>query len=211
MDDEELLQALVEAIPDEVEDATRAIKVHLRPGESEKQALARHSVVPEYLAAGSIDTLTASPDQPIDLNELTIELENQTEQLKNGESGRAESILCSQSHTLDAMFHHLVRRAMVNINEGYAVGREYLKLGMKAQSQCRATVDSLSAMRQPVIRQTNIAHTQQVNNFPEKENPQDKLLEQTDGERLDPRTPSEAVKGDTVLETVGAKHRAKNT
>jgi hypothetical protein len=53
------------------------------------------------------------------------------------------------------------------------------------------------------IKQTNIAHGhQQVNNFPEKENPPNELLEKTDGERLDEGTPSEAVSVDPDLATV---------
>jgi hypothetical protein len=89
-------------------------------------------------------------------------------------------------------------------NEFSVVDRLY-KLAMKAQSQCRATLDSLAAMKKPpsdLIRQTNIAHGhQQVNNFPEKEKPPNELLEKANG--MDPETPPEAVRVDSDLETVG--------
>ena len=63
--------------------------------------------------------------------------------------------------------------------------------------------------------QANIAHGhQQVNNAPSRadeiEDPQNKLLEQTDGERLDTGTTSTAGGADTPMEAVGAVHRAKN-
>jgi hypothetical protein len=68
-----------------------------------------------------------------------------------------------------------------------------------------------------LIKQTNIAHTQQVNNHrlpeqsEEKRNQPNELLEKRDNEqRLDRGTPKEAVRVDSDLETVEAKHRAKN-
>jgi len=68
-------------------------------------------------------------------------------------------------------------------------------------------------MKNPTVlmRQTNIAHGhQQVNNFPEQQLGENELMETTDGERLDEGTPSKAIIDDQTLETVGAKHRAKD-
>ena len=86
-------------------------------------------------------------------------------------------MLSAQAHTLDALFHNLLRRAQANMNGGYPdTGREYLKLAIRTQSQCRSTLDALTALNRPVINQTNIAHGhQQVNNYPE--NAPNKLLE----------------------------------
>ena len=95
----------------------------------------------------------------------------------------------------------------------------YLKLALRAQSQCRATLETLAEIKHPrsvaFVEQANIAHGhQQVNNAPtradEIENSQSKLLEQTDGERLDTGTTSTAGGADTPMEAVGAINRAKN-
>ena len=95
----------------------------------------------------------------------------------------------------------------------------YLKLALRAQFQCRAALETLAEIKYPrsvaVVKQANIAHGhQQVNNVPpradEIENPQSKLLEQTDGERLDTGTTSTAGGADTSMEAVGAVNRAKN-
>ena len=83
---------------------------------------------------------------------------------------------------------------------------EYMKLALRAQSQCRSTVEALADMKKPrpeILRQTNIAHGhQQVNNFPPNE-----LMEQHD-ERMDAGTPPEAVRGNQAMETVGKEHGA---
>ena len=77
---------------------------------------------------------------------------------------------------------------------------------MRAQAQCRSTLDSLAALQRPSIRQTNIAHGhQQVNNFPD-ENPPNELMEEPDDERMDAGAPSEAVRGDQALEAVEEEH-----
>ncbi len=77
--------------------------------------------------------------------------------------GRAESMLLVQAHTLDAIFNNLARRA---INAEYMPSLEsYLKLGLKAQGQCRATLDTLAKMKNPspvnFVAQANIAHGHQ--------------------------------------------------
>jgi hypothetical protein len=185
--------------------AHRKLELYKREDESSERAMARYWLKPEFLAADAIQSLTRIGGEPASLNELVLELESLAEEAKKGDSDRAHSLLTAQSHTLDAIFHSLIIRGQHNISHGYSeTGREYLKLAMRAQAQCRATVDSLIAAKRPSIRQTNIAHQQQVNNFPPNE-----LMEQQD-ERMDPGTPSEAVKGGQALETVGEEHGAEN-
>jgi hypothetical protein len=128
-------------------------------------------------------------------------------------------MLVAQAHTLDALFHSFTYRSMRNSAEGYLPAAEtYMRLALKAQSQCRATVETLAEIKNPspvaFVRQANIAHgPQQVNNgsrAEETENQQNKLLEAVDGERLDTRTTSKAGGANPQLETVGAVNRAKD-
>jgi hypothetical protein len=210
MDDEDQ-QALMDELADDAETDGEGgeepepegppLELHVRKGESQDRAVARFYSTPEFLAGMSLHQLTQIKCEPSDINQLIAELEHQTELFKNGDGDRAESILSAQSHTLDAMFHNLIRRADANISAGYSdTGREYLKLALKAQSQCRSTVDSLCGLKRPVIRQTNIAHGhQQVNNI---ENPPNELLEKTNGEWLDFGKAQEAVRVDSDLATV---------
>ena len=115
-----------------------------------------------------------------------------------------------------AIFNNLARRA---INAEYMDNLDrYLKLALRAQSQCRATWEALATIKNPLVmgyvRQANIAHgPQQVNNASatpdgapragENPNLQNKLLEENDGERLDPGTASTPGRADPVMATVG--------
>jgi hypothetical protein len=101
----------------------------------------------------------------------------------------------------------------------------YLRLALKAQGQCRATLETLAVIKNPqpvaFVRQANIAHgPQQVNNrsFQLEESSraretgirQNKLLEEH-GERLDLKTAAAASETDSSLEAVGAVHRPKDS
>ena len=76
-------------------------------------------------------------------------------------------MLTAQAHTLDAVFN---RRARSSANCKYVNHIEaYLRLALKAQNQCRATIEALAAIKNPqqvaFVRQANISNgPQQVNN-----------------------------------------------
>ena len=150
----------------------------------------------------------------LDLMGLVGELSSQVNTVIDGSTTRGEAMLVAQAHTLDAMFNNLARRAA---NSEYLNQAEtYLKLSLRAQSQCRSTWEAISAIKNPPIayvKQANIAQVQQVNNgeprAEEKEIPQNELLEQTQYERMDRGTPSEATRGDSAMATVGEINRAK--
>lgn len=152
----------------------------------------------------------------LDLGGLIDSLTEQTRASTGGDLERAEAMLTAQAHTLDAIFNNLARRA---INAEYMDDLDrYLKLGLRAQSQCRATWAALATIQNPpvmgYVRQANIAHgPQQVNNASAtsnggvrgEENPnlQNKLLEEKDGERLDTGTTGAPSRADPEMATVG--------
>ena len=75
----------------------------------------------------------------------------------------------NQAHTLDLIFNNLTRRAVANMQEGYVpVAETYLRLALKAQSQSRASIESLAQIKNPPVvyaRQAYLANgPQQVNN-----------------------------------------------
>ncbi len=111
------------------------------------------------------------------------------------------------------------------MGEYLGAAETYLRLALKAQSQCRATLETLAEIKNPMtgayVRQANIAagHQQINNGSPpagaasragEIENPPNKLLEATHGERLDLGTPATASAVNSPVEAVGAIHRTEN-
>ena len=136
-----------------------------QPGEDEGLILARSALRPTVQAAVTLKEYDKNYGD-LKLNHLISALVEQTEASCDGDMGRAEAMLTTQAHTLDAIFNNLARRA---INAEYMENLEqYLKLGLRAQSQCRATWEDLSAIKNPPLKgyehHANIPHTQQENN-----------------------------------------------
>ncbi len=132
-------------------------------------------------------------------------------------------MLAAQAHTLDAIFNNLARRA---IRAEYMDHLDrYLKLALRAQSQCRATWETLATIKNPpmigYVGQANIAHgPQQVNNAPpaaddasrapENADLQSKLLEESDDERLDIGAASAAGRANPAMAPLETVDRAKD-
>lgn len=192
------------------------------PGDMDA-AIARTLTRPEIGAAAVIE---AWQKDTHDVNALAEELADQVQAVNAGELGRAEGILISQAHTLDAIFVNLMRRAMNQTTMPH--WDAYMRMGMKAQSQCRATLQALADLKNPPVfaKQANIANgPQQVNNgFPhaspapahaheENGTEPNKLLEDTrsGSTYLDLGATPTAAGSRSTLEAVGALHGAKES
>ncbi len=178
-------------------------------GETQGETLARHALQPEIQAALTIKHFERGALVGASLNSLVDQLSAQSALSNQGDLSRAEALLTAQAHTLDGIFNDLARRAATS---EYLSGCDtYLRLALKCQSQCRATIDALAEIKNPshvtFAKQANIANgPQQVNNgLPsrgENKIPPIKLLEHTNGERLDFGAQGQAICTNTALETV---------
>ena len=102
----------------------------------------------------------------IDISDILESLQQSSEQLQSDAPLHlTENILISQAQSLNVMFCDLAIKAN---NQKYIDNMEkYLKLALKAQSQCRATLETLANIKNPPIvfaKHANIAHNQQINN-----------------------------------------------
>ena len=89
---------------------------------------------------------------------LANELAAQVKAVNQGDMQRTEGILLSQAQALDAIFVNLMRRSMTQT--GLTQWEAYMRMGMKAQSQCRATLQVLADIKSPrpvaFVKQANI-------------------------------------------------------
>ena len=166
-----------------------SIEIHAKDGDDETELWASTAIRPTIQAAVTLRQYGSSQFGDLDLTALVTALTVQTESANDGDLGRAEAMLAAQAHTLDSIFNHLAQRAAMNMGEYMGAVDKYLKLALRAQSQCRATWETLATIKNPpvvgYVRQANIAHGhQQVNNAPagetsrtrENVNLQNKLL-----------------------------------
>lgn len=208
--------------PETKAEPRNAVKVMLHhKGENPDDATAQTLTRPEVQAAATLQKWDGDSQE---VNALIREMSAQTAAVNRGDLTRAEGMLLAQAHTLDAIFNYLSRRAHSNMGEYLTAAETYLRLALKAQSQCRATLETLALVKNPpnvaFVRQANIAHgPQQINNgmnaeggasrTRETENLQNKLLEAQHGERLDATTAGAAIGADPQLATVEQINRAE--
>jgi hypothetical protein len=102
----------------------------------------------------------------LDGPETAAKIKERAQAVIDGDLSQAEAMLINQAHSLQAMFANLAERAQ---KQTYLPQVQCLMgLALKAQAQCRATLQTLVEVKFPkstaFIRQANIAHQQQVNN-----------------------------------------------
>ena len=102
-----------------------------------------------------------------DLSDLVVNLRERIKKVQGGDMQPIEAMLYGQAMTLETIFTSLARRA--TLQEHLKQFQTHLGLALKAQAQCRATLEALAEIKNPrpiaFVKQANISGGhQQVNN-----------------------------------------------
>lgn len=185
--------------------------------------LARMAVAGLVTNASTTADFSRSFFGELGLTECLAALVDAVEAVKRGDRGNVEALLTAQAVALNAIFTRLANRSALNMGEHLDAAERYMRLALKAQGQCRTTLETLAVIKSPVVfaRQANIAHgPQQVNNAASPasrvscarahsgnpKNGQNELLE-AHGERLDASTACAAKAGNPGVAPVGTRKR----
>jgi hypothetical protein len=150
---------------------------------------------------------------------LINELKAGMEKLVTNDLTACEQMLFAQAHALEAIFTNFASRAVIQERMIHIDG--LMKLALKAQNQCRMTLETLAYIKNPPVvyaKQANIAQGhQQINNgtsppsHAEKiETVKNELLEAQHGKRLDCGAQAATGGTDKELATVDTLDRGKN-
>lgn len=162
----------------------------------------------------------------LDVKDFVGQMQENIQSANDGNMDDLVGMLTAQAGALNAMFNHFARRAKDATQLPQLDA--YVRMGMKAQSQCRTTIEAIAEIKFPkratFIKQANIARNQQVNNAHQQQvnnggtaptaaarekniTSTNELLEAQHGERLDFGAAGTAGRKDSHLEAVGAVHR----
>ena len=163
----------------------------------------------------------------LDVTECVATLSECAARVHGGDLEYLETTLTAQAVNLDAMFNGLAKRAALNMGEHLDATERYLRLALKAQSQCRATLETLATIKNPPVvfaRQANITSgPQQVNNGTcqtstrmgahagQIDSVKNELLGDPQHGSMDTGATRSTGRTDSDLATVGALHRTTNT
>lgn len=205
-------------------DGKNALSVSISAGEDPDVAMAKARLHPVVSAGSTIRVFERTlADHPFDA--LVTELSRHVVDVKDGKMNRPEAMLMMQAHSLDAIFNTLAQRAGNNVGSNADLAERYLRMALKAQSQCRTTLEALAEIKAPksptFIKQANIAEQQQVNNgtvtnggpsasHEKKPNPSNELLTEASHAALDTRGTCTAGGVDPQMEAVGKVDRTAN-
>jgi len=191
------------------------VNVYVKEGEDADRAIGRTYLSPEVNAGLNMSAWNGE----LSVNGIRRALVEQINEVAGGSMARPEAMLLSQAHMLDSLFNVLAAKAQ---NQTYIPNLEtFLRLALKAQAQCRCTLEALSNIKNPTTiftRQANINNNgnQQVNNgvasrAEESQNLQNKILveAQNGGTALDIKATGEAVTVNSELEALGEEHWPK--
>lgn len=154
-------------------------------------------------------------DEAVDVPTMIDQLSEQASAIGSGDLTRVEAMLIGQATALQTLFAQLSERAF---SAEYMPSLEtFLKLALRAQSQCRATLETLAAIKSPpmlIAKQANLTTgPQQINNHgtmlgaraTKKSGKQrNELLEKGDGKRLDAGAARTTSGVDSHMATLGA-------
>lgn len=210
--------------------AGSTVKLGPQTGRTNARAVAE-SVVTGTLANSILTKrfTTVLSDELFDLTECMNVIVATVGEVQAGDLRAGEALLTGQAVALNAIFTELARRSALNMGEHLGAAESYMRLALKAQNQCRATVETLAAMKNPPVvfaRQANINNggQQQVNNgtqAPGAGSPApapasksatepNKLLDATHGERMDLGAQAAASRTHQDLEPMEAVNRPSN-
>jgi len=176
-------------------------------------------------AAAVMDRYTSNIFGETDLGALITELVTDIKQVQGGDMGKVEAMLMGQAEALQSMFVSFARRAQVQELQPHL--ESFFRMALKAQNQCRMTLETLATIKNPPVvfaKQANIAHgPQQVNNgissiVPHAHAREEKPIQSNElltdgvehGPTLDTRGTATAGGTDKELATVGAIDRPTN-
>lgn len=154
----------------------------------------------------------------LDVPGMLLMLKGQADAINRGDMVNAEAMLTCQATALQTLFARLTERAMTQTHMPNL--EAFMRLALRAQSQSRATLETLAAIKNPpVIYAKQVNQTtgpQQVNNGNaapsrkrEIKGEQSKLLEAEHEQWMDTRATGAASGVDTTMEAVGAIERAE--
>jgi len=203
----------------------RELTVTATEGKTPEQTIALVLLDPVVIAGCFLADQNKNNGPNVDIQAFVEELRRHAAIVRGGDLSRGEEMLTAQAHSLNSLFYSLANRAAANSKEGYLTAAEsYMKLAMRAQAQCRSTWEAIAEIKNPrqvaFVKQTNMGNNVQVNNgngpteLPSRTEKtqieQNKLLEATNGERLDTRTKGAPGRVNPELESVGAINGTAN-
>jgi hypothetical protein len=152
------------------DDPKGRIRIVTPAAETDNEFKARTAMHPAVLNSYTARIFSQHNMCGLDSNACIEQMVMKLHALDKGGTQQIEHHLLSQAVALEAIFTEMARRAALNMGEYLGPTETYMRLALKAQSQCRATLETLAEIKNPRPifingKQVNVSNgSQQVNN-----------------------------------------------
>lgn len=119
-------------------------------------ALLAQNIRHGHVAAAFAGGMTINTGETLALMDCAKFVQRRASDAIGGDLAFASAMLASQAITLDTMFTEMARRSAHNMGEYIHASERYGRLALKAQSNCRATLEALAKLHQP--REQTVRH-----------------------------------------------------
>lgn len=142
-------------------EANNALEVKQAENETGAQAVARKVLEPglrHALSASAFAGKVLGKLEKPGIADFIGHVQSETAKAVAGDLAIASKLLAAQAITLDAMFTDLAGRASLNMGEYISAADRYARLALKAQNNCRATLEALAKLHQPRVQTVRHVH-----------------------------------------------------
>ena len=189
------------------------------PTDEERIQAGRNATDPAFAAGSVICSTKREKLDSIEVAEIFLQLKAQATAIQSGDLSLFDAMLVNQAVALQSLFADLAVKASAGTKSPELFEMQ-LKLAMRAQNQCRATIQTLLESRNQTVF---INHQANVSNGPQQVNNQlahagahvkapmsqiELSPEQSYGLCANDRTPIAAIAADTRHTALETRHRA---
>ena len=124
-------------------------------GRTDREAIAYAMIKPSLRhgqLAGELGQLMVArlpEEQHPGVAEYRIEVSKQIMAAQDGDLTIVSQLLAAQALSLDATFTELARRSAINLNTHVDAAERYMRMALRAQANCRATLQALADHHRP--------------------------------------------------------------
>lgn len=146
------------------------LRVTEQKQKSREQQIAEISLNPITLNTNTARVFSSGVFGELAITESIEVVRKMTDAVVQGSNlNELEELLTTQAVALNGIFNYLALRAHTNIGHYPETVEKYMKLALKAQAQCRSTIEAINEIKNPssaptFVKQANIGNAVQVNN-----------------------------------------------
>lgn len=128
------------------------------PGKSDARQRADISLDPAAHALAATRLFNQGSFSDLDTTELYLSHADKLKDAGAGDLSHQKAMLAAQADALNSIFTEMARRAAGNLGQYIGATETYLRLGLKAQAQCRATIEALDSLTSGRVQTVKHVH-----------------------------------------------------